>query len=60
MAEKITAYCVKCRKKTVMKNPKIETLPNKRKAWVGTCNVCGTKQVRIVSEAEAAKVKEGK
>ena len=41
------AYCVKCKKKTEIKNPKQVTLKNKRPAIQGTCPKCGTKVFRI-------------
>jgi len=42
-----TAYCVKCRKKVEMRNPKQVTLKNNRVAVQGVCPVCGTKVFRI-------------
>ena len=42
-----TAYCVKCRKKVEIKNPKQVTLKNNRPAVQGVCPVCGTKVFRI-------------
>jgi len=47
MAEAVKGYCVKCKKKTEMKNPKPVTLKNKRKATKGECPKCGTKMFRI-------------
>jgi RNase P subunit RPR2 len=41
------AYCVKCRKKVEIKNPRQVTLKNKRPATQGTCPICGTKVFRI-------------
>ena len=41
------AYCVKCRSKKQIKNPKTETLKNNKKAIVGVCSECGTKMVRL-------------
>jgi len=41
------AYCVKCRKKVQIKDPKKVTLKNKRPATSGTCPACGTKVFRI-------------
>lgn len=38
----IQGYCVKCKAKRAMKNPKPETLKNGSKAVRGTCGVCGT------------------
>ncbi len=37
------AYCVKCRSKTEMKNPKPVTMKNGKPATKGECPVCGTK-----------------
>jgi hypothetical protein len=45
---KIIAYCVKCRKKVIVKNPKDYTMKNKRAAIKGTCSVCSTKVFRII------------
>jgi len=41
------AYCVKCRSKREMKDPKKVTLKNGRPATQGICPVCGTKMFRI-------------
>ncbi len=41
------AYCMKCRAKVEIKNPKQVTLKNKRPATSGTCPKCGTKVFRI-------------
>ncbi|MBN1692817.1 MAG: hypothetical protein JW845_04600 [Dehalococcoidales bacterium] len=41
------AYCMKCRKKVEMRNPKAVTLKNGRPATQGTCPSCGTKVFRI-------------
>ena len=43
----IRAYCVKCRKMRVMKNPKAVTMKNGRPAVQGTCPKCGGKMFRI-------------
>ena len=37
-----TAYCMKCRKKMEIKNPKSVTLKNQRPATEGVCPACGT------------------
>ena len=42
-----TAYCMKCKKKVEIKNPKQITLKNGRPAVQGVCSVCGTKVFRI-------------
>jgi len=41
------AYCMKCRTKREIKNPKAVILKNKRPATQGVCPVCGTKLFRI-------------
>jgi len=41
------AYCVKCRKKREMKNPRSIVMKNKRPATQGVCPVCGTKMFKI-------------
>lgn len=41
------AYCVKCRNKVEIKNPKYITMKNNRPATSGTCFKCGTKVYRI-------------
>ena len=42
-----TAYCMKCRKKVEIKNPKQVTLKTNRPAMEGICPVCGTKVFRL-------------
>ena len=41
------AYCVKCREKREMVDPKVILMKNKRPATTGTCSVCGTKMFKI-------------
>ena len=41
------AYCVKCRAKKEMKDPKAITMKNGKPATQGTCPSCGTKMFRI-------------
>ena len=41
------AYCLKCRTKREMRNPRQTTLKNGRPATEGSCPVCGTKMYRI-------------
>lgn len=41
------AYCVKCRAKQEMKDPKNITMKNGKPATQGTCPKCGTKMFRI-------------
>ena len=59
------AYCVKCKAKREMKNPKEVTLKNKRKAMKGTCPKCGTGMFMILGgsggvKKKAKKVKKAK
>ena len=42
-----TAYCVKCRTKREIKDPKEVSLKNVRPAVKGTCPECGTNVFRI-------------
>lgn len=44
----ITAYCVKCRKKVSVKNPRDYTMKNKRLAVKGVCPFCSTGVFRIL------------
>jgi DNA-directed RNA polymerase subunit RPC12/RpoP len=41
------AYCVKCRKKVEIKNPRAIRMKNKLPATQGVCPRCGTKVFRI-------------
>jgi len=43
----VQAYCVKCRKKVEIKDPKKVTLKNKKPATKGVCPKCGTGVFRI-------------
>jgi len=43
------AYCVKCRAKKEIKDPKSIAMKNGKPATQGTCPSCGTKMFRIGS-----------
>ena len=43
------AYCVKCRTKREIKDPKQVTMKNGRMATQGICSVCGIKVYKIGS-----------
>ena len=43
----VQAYCVKCRAKKELKDPKSITMKNGKPATQGTCPTCGTKMFRI-------------
>lgn len=49
------AYCVKCKAKKEMKNPKETAIKGKggkeRKAMTGTCSTCGAKMFKIIGVA---------
>lgn len=53
MAEPVQAYCVKCREKRDIKDPKPVTMKNGRHAIEGTCPECGTKLFRMISDKAA-------
>ena len=46
------AYCVKCRDRRELTDPKPVTLSNGRPAVQGTCPVCATTLTRIVKAGE--------
>jgi uncharacterized Zn finger protein (UPF0148 family) len=43
----VEGYCVRCKAKREIKDPKNVTMKNGKKAVSGTCPVCGTKLFRI-------------
>jgi pimeloyl-ACP methyl ester carboxylesterase len=47
--EQVQAYCVKCRQKRAIQNPRKIVTRKGRSAIEGTCPVCGTKLFRFVS-----------
>lgn len=49
-------YCLKCREKREMQDPKEVTLKNDRPAMQGTCPVCGTKITVIGGKKAAEKI----
>jgi len=44
------SYCVKCKRKEPMLEPKEITTSNGRKAMSGKCAVCGTKMIRFIKK----------
>ena len=54
MTQEVQAYCVKCKAKRIMKDPKEVTFKgkggNKRNAMSGICPTCGTKMFRILGK----------
>jgi pimeloyl-ACP methyl ester carboxylesterase len=47
VAEAIEAYCVRCRQKRTMRDPRKIVTKNGRSALEGTCSVCGTRLFRF-------------
>ncbi len=45
----VEAYCVKCKAKQQMREPKEVTMKNGKKATQGICPICGTKMFKIGS-----------
>ena len=45
--DEMQAYCMKCREKVEIKNPKAITMKNGRPATQGECPGCGTRVYRI-------------
>lgn len=43
-------YCMKCKKKTEMKETLVVTMKNGRKALKGKCTVCGTGMYKILGK----------
>jgi hypothetical protein len=43
----IQGYCMKCKTKREMRDPKQVTMKNGKKAISGACEVCGTKMFKI-------------
>jgi len=48
-------YCVKCRKKRIIKQGKVEKTAKGRPMAKGPCPVCGTTVTRFLSEKESSK-----
>ena len=44
----VEAYCVKCKAKRDMEDPKENIMANGRKAMKGTCPTCGTGMFKIM------------
>jgi hypothetical protein len=47
-----SAYCVKCKAKTEIKDPQKVTMKNGRDAMKGTCSKCGTGVYKILGKAK--------
>ena len=44
------SYCLKCRKKTKCKNPKVARLKNKRIILLSKCAVCDSKKSKFIKQ----------
>ena len=48
------SYCLKCRKNTESKNPKVVKTKNGRIMITSNCAVCGSKNLRLIKEQDAS------
>ena len=48
------SYCLKCRKNTEIKNPKVVKTKNGRTMLSSNCAVCGCKKSKFIKEQEAS------
>ena len=54
MLATVVGYCVKCKAKRDMENPKQITMKNGRLATEGTCGTCGTRMFKIGGGSSSA------
>ena len=47
-------YCLKCRKNTESKNPKVVRTKNGRIMFLSKCEVCDRKKVKFIKEQETS------
>ena len=48
------SYCLKCRKNTESKNPKVVKTKNRRMKILSKCAVCDSKKLKFISEQQAS------
>ena len=48
------SHCLKCRKNTESKNPKVARTKNRRIMLLSKCEVCDSKKPRFIKEQEAS------
>ena len=48
------SYCLKCRKNTESKNPKLARTKNGRKMVLSKCEVCDSKKSKFIKKQEAS------
>ena len=44
------SYCLKCRKNTKSKNPKVVRTKNRRRMLLSKCAVCASKRLKFIKE----------
>ena len=49
----MSLYCLKCRKNTASKNPKVVRTKNGRIMLLSKCEVCNNKKPKFIKEQEA-------
>ena len=52
--KKMLSYCLKCRKNTESKNPKVVKTKNRRMKILSKCAVCDSKKLKFISEQQAS------
>ena len=50
------SYCLKCRKNTENKNPKVSRTKNRRIMLLSKCKVCYSKKSKFIKEQEASRL----
>ena len=50
------SYCLKCRKNTENKNPKVVKTKNRRIIFLSTCAVCDSKNFKFIKKQEASRL----
>ena len=48
------SYCLKCRKNTESKNPKVARTKNGRIMLLSKCTVCNSKKLKFIKEQEGS------
>ena len=50
----MSSYCLKCRKNTESKNPKVAKTKNGRIMLLSKCAVCDSKKSKVIKQQEAS------
>ena len=50
------SYCLKCRKNTESKNPKVAKTKNRRIMLLSKCAVCDSKKSKFIKQQEASEL----